>query len=197
MAIDSKFAESLICRRYSVLDKPLKPFSLWHYSALCAINNSWAFGEYNPFQENDEIFAELYQAVCICSKGFDPELKALDAEVEDRHKQQRLGALAISLPDHINLFKTYIEDHCAAPEFWEKQGTKNQETGMPAVGQLLGVLFQCGFSEKDAWEMPMGRAQFYAAFISCTRPGGSSSAMWVTDKQRDSMGELLTDRRVK
>jgi hypothetical protein len=190
VAIDSKFAESLICRRYSVLDKPLKPFSLWHYSALCAINNSWAFGEYNPFLDTEEIFAELYQAVCICSKGFDPELKALDIEVEDRHKQQRLGELAVSLADHIKLFKTYLNDHCAGPEFWEKEGSKGVDTGIPAIGQLLGVLLQCGFSEKEAWEMPMGRAQFYAAFIICSQPGNTSGPRWVTDKQRENITEL-------
>ena len=190
MAIDSKFAESLICRRYRVLDKPLKPFSLWHYAALNAVGNSWAFGEYNPFQGPEEIFSELYQAVCICSKGFDPELQALETEVDDRHKQHRLGQLAVELPDHINLFQTYLRDHCAGPEFWEKEGSKGVDTGMPVIGQLIGLLLQCGFSEKEAWELPMGRAQFYAAFITCTQPGSSASPMWVTDKQRENITEL-------
>lgn len=193
MAIDSKFAKALISRNYRVLDRNLKPFSLWHYSALCAVDNSWAFGDFNPFQTAEEALAELYQAVNICAGGFDPELKALDIDYEDKQRQVRMGAHYVDYINQAKLFKTYIKDHSAAPEFWEKKGNSGTDTGMPAVGQLLGILFQCGFSEKEAWEMPMGRAQFYAAFVACTRPGGSS-AMWVTDKQRESMGELLTER---
>tara|TARA_S200002703_G_scaffold27663_2_gene23655 strand:- start:4512 stop:5105 length:594 start_codon:yes stop_codon:yes gene_type:complete len=197
VAIDSKFAQALISRKYKVLDRTLKPFSLWHYSALAAIENSWTFGDFNPFQTQEEALAELYQAVNICANGFDPELTALDYDLENKERQTRLGFHFVNFVEEAKLFKTYIKDHSAAPEFWEKKGSTGQDTGMPAVGQLLGILFQCGFSEKEAWEMPMGRAQFYAAFIACTRPNGGPGPRWVTDKQRDSMGELLKDRTNK
>jgi len=91
VAIDSKLAQALISRRYKVLDRTLKPFSLWHNSALSAIDNSWAYGDFNPFQTQEEALAELYQAVNICSNGFDPELTALDYDLEDKTRQYRLG----------------------------------------------------------------------------------------------------------
>ena len=197
MAIDSKLAQALISRRYKVLDRTLKPFSLWHYSALSAIDNSWAYGDFNPFQTQEEALAELYQAVNICANGFDPELTALDYDLEDKTRQYRLGVHYIDFVEQAKIFRTYIKDHSAAPEFWEKQGSTAIETGIPAVGQLLGILFQCGFSEKEAWEMPLGRAQFYAAFIACTRPGGGPGPKWVTDKQRESMGDLMNERNTK
>ena len=40
--------------------------------------------------------------------------------------------------------------------------------------EITEMVIYCNgaLSFSEAWEMPMGRAQFYAAFIACTRPNG-------------------------
>ena len=73
------------------------------------------------------------------------------------------------LPVALGAFDAYVRDYMAPPEFWEKEatGAASVLNNLPEPLSLVTSLISGGSFQPDneaaVWEMPLGRAHWYAA----------------------------------
>ena len=154
MAVDDKFAEAWLNADHRIFGLKLKPFSGWHRFVLSSINSPL-------IQEESEVNAAAVYAAClICSQDYPNADVKLGITVYLRMVLYR------KKPEKVmHKFVTYINDYASYPEFWDKEEKKSSKTnGTPpeplaTITSLMGL----GFTEKESWDMPCGKASWYSA----------------------------------
>lgn len=65
-------------------------------------------------------------------------------------------------------FAGYLRDYVAPPEFWKEaaRGAEETQNQLPDMLSVVAQLMAKGIPEVEAWEMPLGRARWYAAAFS-------------------------------
>ena len=160
--MDPKFLESFINRSHVVMGCRLRPFSLWHYVCLDLAQS--------PFVgwDKPKNFFELIKALRICSLNPDAAFKCADHALRVSDVLNFL--LAVFFPElflarQLEAFQIYINDYSAPPHFWQRSGGKSSPLPwvLLIVARLMGF---GGFSELEAWSLPIGKAIWYqAAFL--------------------------------
>jgi hypothetical protein len=151
VALDESFAEAWLNNDHKVLGFRLLPFSLWHKFLLTVTGSRALTG--------DQLSMFDVVGFCkVCTNRY-PSAK---------YKFTKLDQLRILLTRNkknvSERVESYIKDYCAFPEFWEKKQGEGKATGGPPdpLGSVVSLLAM-GFSVNEAWDMPLGMAQYYTS----------------------------------
>ncbi|NDD54503.1 hypothetical protein EBZ39_11620 [bacterium] len=174
MALDLKFAESVLNLNHRVLGKRLKPFSLWHALLLEAIGSPIWLGK------GTLTLPDLHAAVAICSNEWPVfNLRAGFFTV--------LRNSCIS-PSRLQIegkkLVAYFNDYNAVPMLWteEKKDSKDRpKCPLPLSLDLVAWLVRHGFGEARSWNMPIGLAHWY--YIACARQRGGEIDLVSPEEQ--------------
>ena len=116
--------------------------------------------------------AQVIEAVRICRARYqDPLSRILPARSRNKlvrwfgHWRASWVGGRYPIVPALAAFEAYISDYHAPPEFWEESGGGAPETrgNLPDTLGVVAQLMDKGIPEVDAWEMPAGRAYWYAA----------------------------------
>ena len=153
-----KFAESFINRTngHRVLGRKLLPLSNWHSMLL-------------RFYQSPVVLAsrpagilDLERAVRICRCKY-PNRPTF------RFTTLMSGVswflFRRSIVGQCQGFSDYVEDYLSPPTFWQEEGgaPRTMRGQMPPELATVSKLMEMGVSEKDAWDMPVGKAMWYSA----------------------------------
>lgn len=174
MALDLKFAESVLNLNHRVLGKKLKPFSLWHALLLEAIGSPIWVGQ------GRLTLQDLHAAVAVCSNEWPAfNLKAgwmtvLRNSCITDYQLQVEGKKLVS----------YFNDYNSVPMLWteDKKESKNKpKCSLPLSLDLVAWLVRHGFGESRSWNMPIGLAHWY--YIACARQRGGEIDLVSPEEQ--------------
>lgn len=184
MALDEKFAEAFVNLDYHrVLSYKLKPFSLWHRFLLEFLDSPLITGG------NADVNSIL-QAIQVCRSSF-PKFP---------DKQGFLGKLRLLIntfnpEEEGTKFAKYVEDYAAFPELWNKSDEESKKSSAPETLSMAVQLIELGFTESQAWDMPIGKAFWYTS-ISAHLKGADID--FVTQEEREmnaNKDQILADMR--
>lgn len=134
-----------------VLGQPLRPFSLWHQFQLEALENPLLV------QGGDVTMGALFGAVKIMRTRYpvwaSPEFGWL--------AKLRCRRYARHLPREFEKLAAHCAQSNTQPEFWQREGGSAKH-GVPAHLFKAAMLISNGFTEQQAWDMPCGKAAWYA-----------------------------------
>lgn len=153
MAGNENFAEAWLNADHKVFGLKLRPFSNWHKFLLLSLKS--------PILENKEnvSISDVYMACVVCRQEY-PEAK-LDVSLLDTFRVWRYRKKTTS---QFQSFMTYLNDYVAYPEFWESEEQSGKKRGAPPEPlSAMTSLINMGFSEKEAWDMPTGKAYWYVS----------------------------------
>ena len=174
MALDLKFAESVLNLNHRVLGKRLKPFSLWH-ALLLEATRSPIWAGHGPITLPD-----LHAAVAICSNEWPKfNLKAgfftiLRNSCISDDRLQFEGKKLIA----------YFNDYNSVPMLWtedKKDFKEKPRCPLPLSLDLVAWLVRHGFGEARSWNMPIGLAHWY--YIACARQRGGEIDLVSPEEQ--------------
>lgn len=162
--LDKRLAESWINRgRHVVLGRALRPFCLWHKFLLEFIDSPFVSGTQPP------TLIDLELAVRVCRSRFDTPIESIFGR---RGFAQKLWMLWLAKRYDAQAegekFRQYIHDFHAHPRFWQPAQAPDAFDGpMPETFSIACQLIHGGGwgagVEAWAWEMPIGRAYWYAS----------------------------------
>lgn len=158
----------------------LKPLSLWHNFLLSAINH--------PIINDGKIeIHDLITAIQVfkCEYPNKPDLR------KTWLRQIQLWFLKLS-PKRLRFIDSYLRDYIVAngaSPYLLKAESKAKPLTAPPFLQTVISLISFGWSEKDAWNMPIGKAKWYeASFLE--RESDSISFVYKSERERiENMGE--------
>jgi len=174
MALDLKFAESVLNLNHRVLGKRLKPFSLWHALLLEAIGSPIWLGK------GSLTIPDLLAAVAVCSNEWPVfNLKAgfmtvLRSSCISSNRLQVEGKKLVA----------YFNDYNAVPMLWtddKKESKDKPKCALPLSLDLVAWLVRHGFGESRSWNMPIGLAHWY--YIACARQRGGEIDLVSPEEQ--------------
>lgn len=154
MDIDEKFAEAWVNSKHKVFGYKLKPFSCWHKFLLGVYDSPFISQE-----DKDPEVEDIINAVLIFRLSYPQVPKPSRTWMKIRFflRSWKIEQEALNL-------RLYFEDFLAFPEFWKKE---NEDTtnrgGPPDVLSTTTALLSLGIPEKNAWDMPIGKAFWYAS----------------------------------
>jgi hypothetical protein len=178
VALDEAFAEAWLNNSHKILGFRLKPFSLWH-RFLLSITGS-------RVMESDDI--NIYDIIgfCrICTNQYPRvryKVRKLDQFLLLFHRQKS------QVPAEL---EAYIKDYCAFPEFWEKKQEGKSGGGAPEPLGSVVALMQMGFSNNEAWDMPVGMAQYYTATYM-QQQGGDID--FITPEEKEMFAAMKNEK---
>lgn len=158
---DPTFREAWDNAPHAVLGYELKPFSSWHRLCLEMVGSPVLTGE--PIQ-----ILELYAAVRICSSeyGYMPNFAAPKTWFARLRLRYRLSRY--TLAEEVKRFGEYMADFDSGPRFWS--GDDASEGAAPKCSEMDRVLDtvshvirETGWSEATAWNLPIGKLNWYSA----------------------------------
>jgi hypothetical protein len=174
VAIDESFAEAWLNSTHRVFGWELRPFSIWHKLILNACGSPVLSGA------SDINISHIYQAAIVCRLGY-PDQPKSHGKLGDWIKFLRVP---LSRPrKEADSFLAYLNDYLSNPEFWEdRDGGGKKKGGPPDELSLVTSLMLLGFSEKEAWDMPIGKANWYSASYSAWKGGNLD---FITQKEKE------------
>jgi len=92
-------------------------------------------------------------------------------------------------------FAKYVEDYAAFPELWNKSDEESKKSSAPETLSMAVQLIELGFTESQAWDMPIGKAFWYTS-ISAHLKGADID--FVTQEEREmnaNKDKILADMR--
>lgn len=134
-----------------ICGRRLLPFSLFHSLILERIKNAyWRGGEIDA--------QSLAEAVDICSRTWEQNVAAFD-----KFNVRKLRRLAFYIVRKFGTadakFKAYVLDYNASIP--REMGEQGRDLASPWQFRLAMFLMGKGFSESEAWNMPVNRARAY------------------------------------
>ena len=86
-------------------------------------------------------------------------------------------------------FQAYFMDYCHFPELWDAKTDGKGKSNNPAPDPLgtMCQIMRMGFSESEAWNMPIGKAYWYST-VQAQLDGADID--FITDKERKIEEEL-------
>jgi hypothetical protein len=155
VAIDAQFAEAWLNVEHKVFGLKLRPFSLWHKFLLEVTESPLV-------TKSDAKATDLYAACKLLTLKFPDNDVALTRfdwvrmffRVRKNSAEIEGGKLS-----------SYINDYFTSPEYWESEGKSGSSNKGQPPEQLSAIipLLMMGFSEAEAWNMPIGKALWYGA----------------------------------
>ena len=183
-------------RQHVVLGRRLLPFSEWHRFLLLSIESPLLIPEAAP------TLADVEVAVRICRSRYRTPLSRIlparrSGRVAGWFRQIRAVWLSrrFPLPTALAAFDEYVRDYMAPPEFWEKEpsGAAVVLNKLPDSLSLVTSLIAGGSFQPDneaaAWEMPLGKAHWYATAFA-KQAGADLRLRTESDKFLSQMREL-------
>ena len=160
MALCKKFAEAWINSEHKVFGYKLKPFSLWHKFLLQVYENPLIEGS---SKSRDITINDMVSAVQIFRLSYPQTPSPNKTWIKIRFflRSWDVQKEVVGLRDFFNDFLSF-------PEFWEKQKDKTEDIvkgggGPPDVLSTASSCMSFGFKEKEAWDMPIGKAYWYSS----------------------------------
>lgn len=175
MALDENFAEAWLNCRHKVFGWTLKPLSLWHKLLIRASGLSLFDGD------EDVTYADIYRVAYACRLTY-PQTPKPQGRVSRWYHSVRL--FLCDANKEASAFSDYINDYVTAPEFWSKEEASQGRVkgGAPEeLSVVVGLMLQ-GFSEKEAWDMPLGKASWYSSAYAAWK---GADLDFVTVKERE------------
>jgi hypothetical protein len=181
VAIDSQFAEAWLNVDHKVFGLKLRPFSLWHKFLLEVTESPLV-------TKGDARASDLYAACKLLTLKFpdaDVALTRLDwVRMFFRIRKNSAEIEGVKL-------SSYIEDYFTSPEYWESEGKSSSNKGQPPE-QLSAItpLLIMGFSEAEAWNMPIGKALWYGATYASWQGADLDFVTAEEQEMRENADEL-------
>ena len=171
MAFDETFAEAWLNCRHKVFGFRLKPLSIWHKFLIRA-------SEISIFDEDGEVtVGDVYRACFVC---------CLEYPKTPKRGNRWLHTIRLFLHNkakETEAFSGYIGDFVTSPEFWDKSGSEKSSKGSaPEELSTVVALMMMGFSEKEAWNMPLGKASWYTTAYASWK---GADLDFVTAKEKE------------
>lgn len=107
--------------------------------------------------EGDEVgISDLFAAAKICTLKY-PKVFTRGVPLFNRLRFWRYGNETQG-----EKFQAYFMDYCHFPELWnQKESGKGNNPPPDPLGTVCQIM-RMGFSEAEAWDMPIGRAYWYS-----------------------------------
>ena len=162
MALCKKFAEAWVNSEHKVFGYKLKPFSLWHKFLLQVYENPLIEGSE---KSRDITIEDMISAIYIFRLKYPqtPNPNKLWTRI-------RFTFRSFKPEKEVESLKNFFSDFLSFPEFWEKKENENKASdpvkgskGPPDVLSTASSCMSLGFKEKEAWDMPIGKAYWYAS----------------------------------
>ena len=182
MALEEQFAEAWLTSKHKVFGYKLLPFSCWHKFLLLASESPLM----NAEATDEEISLPfLFAAAKICTLKY-PESFSRGYPLLNRLRYWRYGTHAQG-----EKFQEFFVDHCHFPELWDvgsKEGNSSKSNNAPPdpLGTVCQIM-RMGLSEKEAWDMPIGKAYWYST-VQAQLEGADVD--FLTDKERQIQKDL-------
>lgn len=185
MAVDASFAEAWLSGNHVIFGLKLKPFSYWH-RFLLQVGNSPVLQEdtEEPISRSD-----IYKFCKVCTLSYPNVFKITWI---DKIRLLLRGAIT---PEALHL---YLEDHNQFPEFWEgndddkASGGKSLNDAPEPLASIVSLM-SLGYTEVEAWDMPIGKASWILATYA-KQQGAELS--FLSQDERD-MFELMKKQESK
>ena len=153
--------EAFFYNEHKILGHKLKPYCLYHHFVLDAIKS--------PLMTGGQVgVIDLYIATLICKQSYPISFKVLPSPnywsilfnsfrfgyYQARYKTSR----------EVSKFRSYTDDYCSRPHFWEKKDGKKSDSGVPDILTLMVALMVAfKYTEAEAWNCPLGKAIWLTA----------------------------------
>ena len=182
------FAESFLNREggHTCLGRKLLPFSVWHMFLLRHDKSPVLVPG-----ARCEIF-DIINAVSTCQTTYPhtprlPRFLFLRTFLHARH-----------LPAECSKFSAYVNDYLAPPQIIPKggddgSGVTEVAKPMPAELSLVASLLLTGFTEQEAWDMPVGKAHWYCVARAVIQ--GGAEIEFIDESDEDSIFNRI--RRIR
>jgi hypothetical protein len=181
---DSAFPEP-----WQILGVRLRPFSLGHYLKLRQFNSPFVSDDPAPAAVGD-----LLLGILVCSMSSNPdtsgdefwewwnrpptfnpiarlfrktEMTPAEREIYKWGKKIK----SFDVPEKITLFAEYVSRHSQVPSYWILKQNESSSGAHWAHGTIAGLCSQCGYSQSEAYNVPMGKALF--DFLKACEDSGS------------------------
>lgn len=158
MAICQKFAEAWVNSKHKAFGYKLKPFSCWH-KFLLGVYESPLLGD----GEDDPTIEDVVTAVQIFRLSYPqtPSPNKIWVRLHFYLRSWKVAKEAMAV-------RAYFDDYLSFPEFWTKKESSEGDSvkgrgSPPDVLSTTTALLMLGFSEKEAWDMPIGKAFWYSS----------------------------------
>lgn len=175
--MDALAAEAFLNAKHRVCGLLMRPLSLGHSFTLEAVCSPFFHGK-----QGSE--GELRLAAWICSRP------PLALPTTSGFKYGWFTSRKIDFESECAKWSTYVNDYCAAPQFWKKTASKDSEaqpSGIPSAICSVVRLMRLGLTEAQAWATPVGIAAWYEAAAYETEMGERLEI--VTDAERDAIAK--------
>ena len=173
--MDDGFYQAFLSGDSKIAGRKLKPFSLWHQFLLSALESP-VVGDLDRIKTEDILIS-----IRICQTDF-PNSPIVKLTILDairlffiNRKPERVADIALK-------FGNYLKENTSSPEFWERTDGDYKPFTAPACLSSVGLLISKGFSEEEAWNMPIGKSKWYEATFS-ERSGGDLKFCYEGDKE--------------
>lgn len=173
-----KFAESWFNGKHRVARRDLRPFCLWHSAYLQFVNSPLAPGFESPKGRPVRIgWDDIELASRICQLEYAHQLSINQGALLRAGLKLRLFITMAksTLETEEMAFEGYVQDYFAPPQFnrWKQDHPIRGRGGPPdvlSVASACIMLFGGGPAvEKFVWEMPIGKAYWYASTLHYNR----------------------------
>lgn len=154
--LDDGFAEAWVNSTHTVLGLELLPFSLWHRFQLSLLDSPVLSGEtLNPL--------DLERVVRVCRLGY-PDV--ISMKVNWWSFRWRLAGREFR--SEVAKIGTYLADYYSIPQFIPPARKRDHLASVtsPPPEELRifsSIVTMTGWSEKKIWDLPIGKAYWYAA----------------------------------
>ena len=162
--MDNPFLRSIFVRPPIVLEQKMKPFSAYHIAALMLLDSPYCPTNPQPTVTRQD----LAIAAFVCAHGFEDGPDLLFPEL---HQDEFIKFCDPDANFEIEngAFQSYVNDYVTVPELWMPASTgENKSSGIPIPFHVVGVVLQAfqGFTEVQAWDMPIGRLIGYKCSVA-------------------------------
>jgi len=176
--MDTLAAEAFLNTRHVILGRVMRPLSLGHSFALETFSS--------PFYAGDRASeAELRMAVWLCSR---PAL-ALPETGSLAFRWWSFRTARWSWQKALVQWRDYVDDYLAPPQLWHavpKAGEEPVEPSrIPPAIKTVVRLMRLGMSAAEAWNTPVGVANWYETAAWEVETGGRVDL--VTDSEREAI----------
>ena len=152
--MDAAYLRAALPEPFKVLGKKLRPFQLGHEILF------QRFGvRYSIESADAPDIGDLFKAVHVCSQDYSPDvtLENFSIPIRVRLVGKIFGAQFID--DSMNLFRAYIAEHSAIPDFYTKGEGSTARVGTPTIQAVkVSLMANLGLSELEALRTPVALA---------------------------------------
>jgi hypothetical protein len=147
--MDDRYYTALFPQQACVLGRKLKPFSLAHRAALCAIDS--------PFSgESDQdiaTMADLQIAVDICTKK-----NVFDLKIQPSRIKNLLKWIPNYFSRECKKFMLYQNEYGTFPKYMSEETENDDFAPHWTLNIVSGLMHLGSVPQHEAWAMPEGRA---------------------------------------